>query len=296
MHESNRYYGHDAILRAYCGVHPRRQIAGVVQHGWSPVEWVDSRRSGLSHLPFFVWNGRVRDETVAAGTARVTTIGSPFAYLLELIEPTSPAGRDDVLVLPYHGLADGDETETVGGFLREVAEREPRDRVTVYLHANEMADPTIRILCERLGLRVDSFWRSRASMHDPYLLIRQIAAYSRASKVIANGICTPLWYAACLGAEPSVYGPGTLHPRVPTRAADIGQRTRDRWPFVFADERDFDPDAARDAARVEVGIDAVLAPESLATTLGFGSLPKQFLARAVDGVSDVRRRVRSAGS
>ena len=291
MHESNRYYGHEAILRAYAGETRPRAVSGVVQHGWTPFEWLYAHRGIHRHLPMFVWNERVRRETRDAGASRVTATGSPFAYLLELLPEAEVNVRSQTLVLPYHGLSQGDETSTITALLEQIRDAHGLEDTVVYLHANEVTDQRIQAVCRDAGVECRSFWQGRASLYDPYLLVRQIATFRRARRVISNALCTPLWYAALLGAEPMVFGQPPAFNESSEHADRAVRVARANWPYMF-DGDDYDSGGAFEAARHELGVDLVMPPAELAMTVGLDSMTRSALTRLGTGAADARRRLR----
>ena len=99
----NHFYGHDRILKGYCGVSKAWPIPGRLQHGWTPGPGF-SKHLFDEPWPKFVWSRRNLNQCWEQGRRGVVPIGSPFLYL-----PPPPAHHGEamlpksLLVYPFHG-------------------------------------------------------------------------------------------------------------------------------------------------------------------------------------------------
>ncbi len=271
MHTENQLYGHASILHEYCGYTDEWlwPIHGVLQHGWMQVPR-DNKELGRLPVAKFLWSESLGRQAISEGWEGVTPIGSPFLYLLELVQPCLTAEPEGTIVYPWHGLP---WAQTVGGhreFVDEVLEVEDGP-VTFCLHWHDYEQVALRQIYSRGGARVitngrpiaqDLNRRGRISVDRSYLT-RQLADLRRHKRAVSNRLTTAIFYAIAAGSEVGIYGPPMFNPLpVPDHASLV-----ESFPDLHAVRAD--PGAARMVADRELGRELVRTPEELREIVGW---------------------------
>lgn len=286
MHISNRYYGHDYILAWYCGSRNSRPIRGVVQHGWcSGDPFPGLRQWGYARARRFVWNDENAAAIRAHASCPVSIIGAPLVYLVHQLKTAGrlprAAPRDLTVVYPQHGLRTAPAIGEHESMAKVVVERDDPETTVVMLHVNEYRSSEVRNCYERHGLAVSCNWRigTDSLAHDPLLLVRQVSLLQRARRVVSSQVATAVWYGAFLGAEPAIYGPVFRDSSLSDAETYLSQQQH-RYPYLFEDCSDFDPEAGRQQSMTELGSMHQIEPVLLAAELGYTSSLHSVTARA----------------
>lgn len=271
MNPGNSYYGHDAVLAQYCEIFstPLPDVAGYLQHGWNAYHGFGFNEDIYPDCQKFVWSERVLSEVRALGWNKCVAIGSPWAYMLKILNyERLPEKRSGVLVYPFHGWEGGRVTGDHQAFIDQVkaVESEP---ITVCLYWLEYEMPEIRNIYEVSGFRVICHGH-RDSVHpgSEKFLYRQYEELSKHRRVVSNRLSTAIMYAASLGCEVAVYGD-------PMRIDDPGLALEQRsdiyastvYPEFFAVETNVQLTQA--IARRELGIDILISKSELRGLLGW---------------------------
>jgi hypothetical protein len=271
MESQNHFYGHSAAFAAYTGRPRPRHIRGLVQHGWTAVSPVathfrDFPRLGLdpraSHR-LLVWSHDSRAWDPATERHTTTPIGAQFAYLARAAGavPTPREDRDEVVLMPVHGI----QTQRVRGDHAGLARmwREREGAATACLYAADAADPEILEAYRGAGHRVVVL----GERMDADFLWRLWTMLGRARRVVSNRLSTPVLYGGHLGADLGVYGDAL---RIDGEAGEQNDRVRDTWPELHGEH--LDPSVARPLIDRELGVEHLLQPVELEAALGWGGL------------------------
>ncbi|WP_214365728.1 hypothetical protein [Pseudonocardia sp. H11422] len=266
MDIQNHYYGHSAVLAAYCGLPRPRHMSGLLQHGWTlvsplPVHFGDFPRVGRrpDHRRLLVWSHRSRAWDPTAADRPTTAIGSPFLYLERTLRQQgwSPSTDGGPVFVPFHGTRlvriRGDHKKLA----RQVAEADGPS--TVCLHADDCSDPDLLDAWASAGHHLVT----AGERNDPWFLPRIMHLVGTASRVSSNRLSTALMYAAALGKPVRVHG----DPLVPgVQEATSLEEVERRWPEFHCESA---PDDLRTIARDELGEHGLLSPAPLRDVLGW---------------------------
>jgi hypothetical protein len=262
VHHANHYYGHSHVLARWCGLDENDppRIQGYLQHGWNIGDGMAPDHEYVPGAPLFLWSERTRRRAWSLGRRQTYTIGSPWAYLVEM-EPDPGEPREGTIYYPFHGW---EGQHVVGDHDALIAEiqRVEDGPVTVCLYWQEYRSKKLRDIYERAGFRVichgyrGGWWKDL----DPGFLVRQLAEQRRHRRVASNRLCSAVFYGILAGCEPAVYGdPMQLQGE---RSVFGGQQfIAQQWPYLLGPH--VDVDRARRAAIDELGADRLLGPEEL---------------------------------
>ncbi|GAA1792130.1 hypothetical protein GCM10009682_12630 [Luedemannella flava] len=268
MHHANHFYGHAHVLARYCGLDEQTppRIFGYLQHGWNIGDGLAPGTPFVDGSPLFLWSERTRQRSWSLGRRDTVVVGAPFAYLLSM-EPVAGERREGTIYYPFHGW----EGQKVSGDHRALIDliRSTEDGpVTICLYWQEYGMRRVRAVYERAGFRVichggrGHWWRGT----DPRFLYKQLAELRKHQRVASNRLSSAVLYGALAGCEPAVYGdPMTLRGEDPMFGGVA--RMRRTWPQLHGPHLDLD--AARAAARDELGADRLLTPVELRELLGW---------------------------
>ncbi|BCJ74032.1 hypothetical protein CS0771_35760 [Catellatospora sp. IY07-71] len=271
MHHVNHFYGHAAILGAWCGLtDPQPRVRGYLQHGWNIGDGWELHARIEGHDPLLVWSEQTRRRAWSLGRRNVFVLGAPWAYLLRMA-PEKPAARAGTVFYPFHGW---EKQEVLGDHRRLVdtiraVETEP---VTICLHWNEYTAPRVRDVYERAGFEVVCHGRRGWGRRDgdPDFLHRQLATLRRHRRVASNRLSTAVLYGITAGCEPAVYGdPMTLDGEDQTMGG--AERVRRQWAPLHGEQVDLA--TARAIAHDELGLAHLASPAELRALLGWPEPP-----------------------
>jgi len=278
MHHGNHFYGHAHVLARYCGQEEPPPIRGYLQHGWNIL---DGYAVGTDFAPggrLFVWSQSVMRRGWTMGRRGYEVIGAPFAYLLKVradeVQAALAAPREGVLFYPFHGW-EGQEVVGDHGRLRdELMETEGDVPITVCLYWNEYKNREIRKVYQDRDLNVichgyrGLHWRDT----DVLFLDKQLDALLSVRKVVSNRLSSAVFYGGAVGCEVGVYGdPMVLEDEDPAFGGQA--RIKRLWPELIGTH--ISSELAHRHARIELGMDALLAPNTLATRLGWPAAQRQ---------------------
>jgi hypothetical protein len=266
----NHFYGHSAVLAAWCGIGRPRHIQGLVQHGWtssSPVTAVfaDFPRVGGpgSRRRLVVWSHESRAWSPEHAARPTTAVGAPWSYLDRLAarvgRAAGPAPAEGpTVVLPVHGT----RIMRLQGDQRALAQsvREHEGVVTACLHAEDCLDPDLVRAWAAAGHRLVTLGRRT----DPAFLLRLYSLLSSAKRVVSNRLSTAILYAASIDRDVAVHLDPMVHGYEPTAVLEHNRAT---WPELHGPRTD--PAAVGPLARAELGADALLDPAALSAVLGW---------------------------
>jgi hypothetical protein len=107
---------------------------------------------------------------------------------------------------------------------------------------------------------------------DELFLDKQLDALLSVRKVVSNRLSSAVFYGGAVGCEVGVYGdPMVLEDEDPAFGGQA--RIKRLWPELIG--RNISSDVAHRHARIELGMDALLAPNTLATRLGWPAAQRQ---------------------
>ncbi|NUT34893.1 MAG: hypothetical protein HOV79_17690 [Hamadaea sp.] len=267
MHHINHFYGHAHILARWCGIEgdPPR-IDGFVQHGWNIGDGWETGRPLVGHHPLFVWSEQTRRRAWALGRRNVHVLGAPFAYL-DAMTPAAPAERRGTIWYPFHGWEKQQVEGDHDSLIRTIRSVED-DEVTVCLHVNEYSQGEIRKRYLDAGFDVICHG-TRGWLYndtDPDFLVRQLAALRRHRRVASNRLSTAVFYGILAGCEPAVYGDPMLLAGE-EKAFGGQERIRRQWAHLHGEQ--VDPVAARETARLELGVGNLATPTEMRELFGW---------------------------
>ncbi len=269
MDIQNHFYGHSAVLAGYAGLHRPRHMAGLLQHGWTPVTPIRTHFADLAGSApagkLFTWThdsrGWTEEESARETGFRSTAIGSPALYLAEMVKRSGVAIERpiDAVVFPFHGTrlvsVEGDQE----AYAREVFERE--GPALVCMHIDDLQKPEIVNAWTKAGHRITTAGERR----DPAFLARVMWLLMSSRKVISNRLATALVYAAAVETPVSIYGPHFQIAGIEeTSSEEYLQRL---WP-EFYEETTSVPDLL-EIANAELGHSYLQSPSELRRTLGW---------------------------
>jgi hypothetical protein len=269
MESQNHFYGHSAAFAAYTGRSRPRHVRGLVQHGWTAVSPVETHfrdlpsvgLSGPARAKLLVWSHGSRgwDHTTERHTT--TAVGAQFLYLVRAAgdrRPTARDDRDEVVLMPVHGI----QTQRVRGDHSGLARmwREREGAATACLYAADAADPDILGAYVGAGHRVVVL----GERMDADFLWRLWTMLGRARRVVSNRLSTPVLYAGHLGADLGVYGDAL---RIDGESGHQNDRVRRLWPELHGEH--LDQGAARELIDRELGAEHLLPPRQLEQVLGW---------------------------
>lgn len=271
MDIQNHFYGHSAAYAAHAGLSAPRHIAGLVQHGWTPITPIASHFADLAAKApegsLFVWSHDARgwseEESRAQTGFRSTAIGSPFLYLADLVAKNGglPPKTISAVVIPFHGTrlveVDGDQA----AYAREVFEREGPALVCV--HIDDLQREDIVAAWTDAGHTITTAGERR----DPEFLARILWLVASAERVVSNRLATALLYAAAVGTRTEIYGP---HFQIKGIAETSSEEYLKRiWPEFY--DASVSQAALTELADRELGRSAMISPSDLKATLGWNS-------------------------
>lgn len=271
MDIQNHFYGHSAVLAGHAGLSRPRHMAGLLQHGWTPVTPIRTHFADLAGSApagkLFTWThssrGWTEEESYRETGFRSTAIGSPALYLADMVKASGTVVERsiDAVVFPFHGTrlisVDGDQA----AYAREVFERE--GPALVCMHIDDLQKPEIVQAWTNAGHRITTAGERR----DPAFLARVMWLIMSSRKVISNRLATALVYAAAVGTPVSIYGPHFQIAGIQeTSSEEYLQRL---WP-EFYEESSSDSELL-EIANAELGREYLQAPDDLRRTLGWDS-------------------------
>lgn len=271
MDIQNHFYGHSAAYAAYAGLSAPRHIAGLVQHGWTPITPISTHFADLAGKApegnLFVWSHEARGWSEAESRAetgfRSTAIGSPFLYLFDVVKANGglPPKSIPTVVIPFHGTrlveVEGDQA----AYAREVFEKE--GPAVVCLHIDDLQREDIVAAWTEAGHTITTAGERR----DPEFLARILWLVASAERVVSNRLATALMYAAAVGTQTEIYGP---HFQIKGISETSSEAYLKRiWP-EFYDAATPLPELTA-LAEQELGRGAMLSAEELKRTLGWES-------------------------
>jgi hypothetical protein len=271
VHHANHYYGHSHVLARYCGMNDWdtdwRRIHGYLQHGWNIGDGMAPDHEFVPGTPMYVWSERTRRRAWSLGRRQVYTIGSPWAYLVEMEPDAGAQPREGTIFYPFHGWEGQHVVGDHDGLIARI-QRVEQGPVTVCLYWQEYQQKRLRQRYERAGFRVichgyrGGWWKDL----DPGFLVRQLAEQRKHRRVVSNRLCSAVFYGILAGCEPAVYGdPMRLEGE---KSAFGGQdRIMRQWAGLHGEQ--VDPGLARRVAADELGADRLLTPAQLRTLFGW---------------------------
>ncbi|MEV1245889.1 hypothetical protein [Nonomuraea sp. NPDC049750] len=185
------------------------------------------------------------------------------------MEPGKAAApeRKGTIWYPFHGWEKHSVTGDHARLAAEISEVET-EPVTICLYWLEFANPDIRRAYRSAGFRVichgerGSRWDGRGRD----FLSGQLAELRRHRRVASNRLGSALFYGASVGCDVAVYGdPMQLEDERPEYGG-TARRMR-LWPELHGAR--VDPEAAREAARQELGFEYQATPEELRRMFGW---------------------------
>jgi hypothetical protein len=273
----NDFYGHRRLLNDYVGAAPSNRFLGIVQHGWDIGGWTPP--TARLHIRRFGWSER------AGSGERLHLIGAPFLYHPSVRRQGPPPAADHVLVLPYHGFGtdiDGAHRE----YARFLEKHSGFAGITVCLHPLEYDSPVRQIYTSH-GYDVVT----NGDRTDPAFLDRLVALLRRHALMTTNRVSTAVFYAGAMRRAVVIEGPFPRSvDRVMSGVAYDEQIKQQRieFPELFDG---LTGDEANSLAARELGMRHVREPDELAALL-WARWPRQALPVALDGINQIRKRVR----
>jgi hypothetical protein len=271
VHHANHFYGHAHIMARYADLAEVPRIWGYLQHGWNIIDGFAVGTAFAPGFPKLVWSDVVRRRGWSMGRRDYVTVGSPWAYLLELKNQTQwerqKPERSGTLVYPFHGWEGQQVVGSHDEFMAEIRANETGP-VTICLYWNEYRDADVRHRYEDAGFRVichgerGYMWKGT----DPRFLDKQLVELRRHKKVVSNRLTTAIFYGASVGCDVGVYGdPMLLEAEDPVFGGH--NRLQRLWPVLHSVHV---PNAvARELAVPELGLDVRLSPVEVIEAFGW---------------------------
>lgn len=270
MTPDNHYYGHDVVLRRYCGVRLPLPLAGRLQHGWMPGPGTHAQQMRAGY-PKFLWSRRNLEASQAAGYTALHPIGAPFLYLPEP-PPIAPRPRS-LLAFPFHSTHRLDARGNAALYAQMLEElRRDFATITVCMYHVDFDRPERRKIFESHGFEIVT-----AGPRDgnPEFLPRLQRFILSHEAVTSNRIATATFYALACGRPFFVRGPmmGVDTEPDPTGAAFAEWAARE-FPKLAWERFDGRPDKA--LGERELGLEFKRPPDELRELLGLRlrSLPR----------------------
>jgi hypothetical protein len=271
MDIQNHFYGHSAVLAGYAGLHRPRHMAGLLQHGWTPVTPIRTHFADLAdsapHGNLFTWThasrGWSEEDSIRETGFPSTAIGSPALYLTEMVKKSgiSIERSIDAVVFPFHGTrllsVEGDQA----AYAREVFDRE--GPALVCMHVDDLQRPDIVEAWTRAGHSITTAGERR----DPAFLARVMWLLMSSKKVVSNRLATALIYGAAVETQVSIYGPHFQIAGIQETSSE--SYLRSIWPEFY--EQNISIPVLQKIAYAELGHEYLKSPSDLRATLGWES-------------------------
>lgn len=254
MDTQNHYYGHSAILSLACGSDRVRHIKGLVQHGWSFNNPVQSmfHDFNVDTTSLFTWTRTARNWQIDA--PNVHAIGAPWLYLTKGDRLEGVDTENVPLFMPRHGTRITGAGVDHQALALAYAKRYGEGRVL--LHADDAKNSEAIDAWSQVGHAV-TFSKSR---FDPNFLMSTWEEISRARVVISDGISTSLLYAASLGVGIDIADQEAAKPWL----AKYDAQLQEVFPEFY---QKHSKDSRREIAMSELGQNCLKSPDELANLL-----------------------------
>jgi tetratricopeptide (TPR) repeat protein len=223
----NRFYGHSAIIKNYCGYPEESPLPLVIQHGGSG--YYNLFEVTNEYLfDYWVWDEEVKEMNIKNHSIPPHTIhvlGAPFIYLADELKPSLPdIERKGTIAFPNHSTPCAPAIKDFQEYASQL-ELLPESfhPITVCLHPYDISQ-SLHIPFEDKGFTVIScipdvityyqeilnnthlFWQIYEQSYTPSYL-RNFIDYCAGKKyATANGWSTPAYYSIYLGLEFFLYG------------------------------------------------------------------------------------------
>ncbi|MBT2549814.1 hypothetical protein [Arthrobacter sp. ISL-65] len=271
MDIQNHFYGHSAVLAGYAGLQRPRHMAGLLQHGWTPVTPIRTHFADLADSApqgnLFTWThasrGWSEEESVRETGFASTPIGSPALYLAEMVRNSGVAIERsiDAVVFPFHGTRLLDVEGDHQGYAKEVFERE--GSALVCMHVDDLQKPEIVEAWRQAGHSITTAGERR----DPAFLARVMWLLMSSKKVVSNRLATALMYGAAVETPVSLYGPHFQIAGVQETSSE--EYLRSLWPEFY--EESISVPVLQKIAYAELGHEYMKSPSDLRSVLGWDS-------------------------
>jgi hypothetical protein len=208
--ESNRYYGHESILKQYCSKRIPSVVTGVIQHGWrrdNGIHRADSlpisKRKANANI--FVWNRFNREEAERIGCRHVFPIGAPFIYMDRI--PEQRVDRESLVLFPSHSWENEpfrDEYRSYRHYISKIGKIKNRfSSVTVCLYWLQYSSRELREMISGEGFRIICMGHRDNNPGFLHNFRRQV---SRFEYVSSNVYSTAVFYALFMNKKTFIYG------------------------------------------------------------------------------------------
>jgi tetratricopeptide (TPR) repeat protein len=228
----NRFYGHSAIIKNYCGYPEELPLPLVIQHGGSG--YYNLFEVTTEYLfDYWVWDEAVKEMNVKKHHLPPQTIhvlGSPFIYLADEVKPSLPVcERKGTIAFPHHSTPCAPAIEGFQEYARQLqALPEKFHPITVCLHPYDISQglhipflekgftviscvPDVLTYYEDIVKNPALFWQLYAQSYSPFYLTNFIKYCTEKKYATSNFSSTPTYYSIYLGLEFFWYGKKTQY-------------------------------------------------------------------------------------
>ncbi|MEG4247522.1 hypothetical protein [Microcoleus sp. Pol10D4] len=229
----NRFYGHSAIIKNYCGYPEELPLPLVIQHGGSGSCNISAEVTTEYLFDYWVWDEAVKEMNVKKHHLPPQTIhvlGSPFIYLADEVKPSLPVcERKGTIAFPNHSTPCAPAIEGFQEYARQLqALPDKFHPITVCLHPYDISQG-LHIPFQENGFTVIScvpdvlthyedivknpalFWQLYAQSYSPFYLTNFIKYCTEKKYATSNFSSTPTYYSIYLGLEFFMYGKKTQY-------------------------------------------------------------------------------------
>lgn len=228
----NRFYGHSAIIKNYCGYPEELPLPLVIQHGGSG--YYNLFEVTNEYLfDYWVWDEAVKEMNVKKQHLPPQTIhvlGSPFIYLADEVKPSLPVSeRKGTIAFPNHSTPCNPAIKDFQEYASQLEEL-PDDfhPISVCLHPYDISQglhipfqekgftviscvPDVLTYYEDIVKNPALFWQLYAQSYSPFYLTNFIKYCTDKKYATSNFSSTPTYYSIYLGLEFFWYGNKTQY-------------------------------------------------------------------------------------
>jgi len=230
----NRFYGHSAIIKKYCGYPEELPLPLVIQHGGGGYY----KLFEVTHeylFDYWVWDEEVKEENLNTHQMSSNTIhvlGAPFLYLADDLKPSLPdLERQGTIAFPNHSVPGSPVIKDFQEYAIQLeALPDKFHPITVCLHPYDISQglhipfqnkgfvviscvPDVITYYEDILQNQSLFWQLYTQSFTPSYLTNFINFCKDKKYVTANFLSTPVYYSIYLGLQFFFYGVKTDYGR-----------------------------------------------------------------------------------
>jgi len=269
----NTVYGDDIILKSYSGYDMTKPINGEITHGWYPNNGVPGYvpseelkckdKAKFYNKRFYVWNKRMEDSFRRLGFKSIVTIGAPFLYIPELVEP-GYLGSKSIILFPVHSTETEKFYDAINVFktyLKQVASivEENFDNITICLGHRDYNTDGVKKIFKNYNVV------TLGNKSNPEFLLDYQNLVNKYEYVSSNVFSTALFYALHMGKKAFILGnPGINYKKnLEWKSADIVASTNYKEVYKQILWENFDDNPHKEISDIELGVKYKRTPERL---------------------------------